>query len=188
MRRLWGTPGAFFQYWLKINLVKTLVVGLGNPILGDDGVGWQIASELQNIESIPSDVTIECMAIGGISLMESLIGYDRAIIIDAIVTHTAPIGSVKYFKLGELPNPSSGHMSSAHDTSLQDALHLGRDLGAYLPDDITVVTVESQKVYDFSETLTPPVANAVPEALKIIRHLLLQSYPAESQQLDGQSI
>ena len=169
------------------NLVKTLVVGLGNPILGDDGVGWQIASELQKIDSIPSDVTVECMAIGGISLMESLIGYDRAIIIDAVVTHSAPIGSVKFFKLGELPNPSLGHMSSAHDTSLQDALHIGRDLGAYLPDDITVVTVESQKVYDFSETLTQPVANAVPQALIIIKHLLLESLPAESQQIDGQS-
>jgi len=163
-------------------------VGLGNPILGDDGVGLQIAIELQNIDSIPSDVTVECMAIGGISLMESLIGYDRAIIIDAIVTHKAPIGSVEYFKLGELPNPSSGHMSSAHDTSLQDALQIGRELGAYLPNDITVVTIESQKVYDFSETLTPPVAKAVPEVLIIIKQLLLEYYPAESQQLDGQSI
>jgi hydrogenase maturation protease len=168
--------------------MKTLVVGLGNPILGDDGIGWQIASELQHEETIPSDVTIECMGIGGISLMESLIGFDRAIIIDAIVTHQAPIGSVRSLKLGDLPNPSLGHMSSAHDTSLQDALAIGRALGTHLPDDITVVTVESQKVYDFSETLTPLVADAIPEALKIIKHLLLESYPTESQQLDGQSI
>jgi hydrogenase maturation protease len=168
--------------------VKTLVVGLGNPILGDDGVGWQIASELQKFDSIPSDVTVECMAIGGISLMESLIGYDRAIIIDAIVTHKTPVGSVNYFKLGELPNPSLGHMSSAHDTSLQDALQIGRDLEVHLPDDITVVTIESQKVYDFSEILSPPVAKAIPKALKIIKQILIESYPPESQQLDRQSI
>jgi hydrogenase maturation protease len=161
--------------------VKTLVVGLGNPILGDDGVGWQIASELQNEATIPSDVTVECMAIGGISLMESLIGYDRAIIIDSIDTHQTPIGSIKVFKLEDLPNPSLGHLSSAHDTSLQDALHIGRALGAHLPDNITVVSVESQKVYDFSETLSPPVAEAVPEALKFIKQLLLESYPSESQ-------
>jgi hydrogenase maturation protease len=167
--------------------VKTLVVGLGNPILGDDGVGWQIASELQNVDTIPSDVTIECMAIGGISLMESLIGFDRAIIIDSIVTHQAPIGSVKFFKLGDLPNPSLGHMSSAHDTSLQDALQIGHALDAYLPNDITVVTVESQKVYYFSESLTPPVAEAVPEAINIIKQLLLESYPTDSHQIDSQS-
>jgi hydrogenase maturation protease len=162
--------------------VKTLVVGLGNPILGDDGVGWQIASELQQTFIKPADVTIECAALGGISLMESLIGYDRAIIIDAIVTHQAPIGSVKFFKLGDLPNTSLGHTSSAHDTSLQDALHIGRDLGTHLPDDITVVTVESQKVYEFSESLTPAVSSAIPEAIQIIKHLLLESYPEELNQ------
>ena len=167
--------------------MKTLVVGLGNPILGDDGVGWQIASELMQKEIIPSDVTIECAALGGISLMESLIGYDRAIIIDAIVTHQAPIGSVTFFKLGDLPNPSLGHMSSAHDTSLQEALLFGRDLGTHLPDDITVVTVESQKVYEFSETLTPAVAKAIPKALKIIKQLLLESYSTESRQINSQS-
>ena len=157
--------------------MKTLVVGLGNPILGDDGVGWQIASDLKRDDKIPADVTIECAALGGISLMESLIGYDRAIIIDAIVTNQAPIGSVKYFNLEELAIPSLGHMSSAHDTSLQDALKMGRALGTHLPEDIIVVTVESQRVYEFSETLTREVAGAIPKAVKIILRLLLESNP-----------
>ena len=156
--------------------MKTLVVGLGNPILGDDGVGWKIASELQCEKSIPTDVTIECAALGGITLMESLIGYDRAIIIDSIFTHQAPIGTLRFSKLDDLPNPSLGHMTSAHDTSLQAALQIGRALGAHLPDDITIVTVESEKVYDFSETLTPPIADAVPGAIKIIKQLLVESY------------
>jgi hydrogenase maturation protease len=155
--------------------VKTLVVGLGNPILGDDGVGWQIASELKRDDKIPADVTIECAALGGISLMESLIGYDRAIIIDSIFTQQSPIGMVKLFKLDDISNPSVGHLSSAHDTSLQDALQMGHALGAHLPEDISIVTVEAEKVYDFSENLTPPVANAIPEAVGMIRRLLLES-------------
>jgi len=155
--------------------VKTLVVGLGNPILGDDGVGWQIASELMRDDKIPADVTIECAALGGISLMESLIGYDRAIIIDSIFTQQAPIGMVKLFKLEDLSNPSMGHLSSAHDTSLQHALQVGHALGAHLPEDISIVAVEAEKVYDFSENLTPPVANAIPEVVMIIRRLLLES-------------
>jgi hydrogenase maturation protease len=167
--------------------VKTLVIGLGNPILGDDGIGWQIASELQQKEIMPSDVTIDWAALGGISLMESLIGYDRAIIIDSIVTHQAPIGSVNTFKLDDLPNASLGHMSSAHDTSLQNALHIGHALGTHLPGDITIVTVESQNVYEFSETLSPAVASAVPEAISIIKKLLLESYPMNSPSVDGQS-
>jgi len=165
--------------------VKTLVVGLGNPILGDDGVGWQIAHELQQIKQIPSDVTIECLAIGGISLMEALIDYDRAIIIDAIVTHQVPIGSTNYFKLEDLPNPSSGHMSSAHDTSLLTALHVGQSLGAHLPEDISVVTIESQKVNEFSEILTPAVAAAVPVAIRIILDLLIESNPEKASKNDS---
>ncbi len=164
--------------------MKTLVVGLGNPILGDDGIGWQIAQKLQQLEEIPSDVTIECLAIGGISLMEELIDYDRAILIDAIVTHQVLVGTVSCYQLGDLPNLTSGHMSSAHDTSLVEALKLGRSLGADLPENITVVTVESQKVYDFSEDMTSAVAAAVPLALKIIQDLLIESNSKNAPQID----
>lgn len=162
---------------VEIEIVKTIVIGLGNPILGDDGVGWQIASELQNIEKIPPDVTIDCLAIGGFSLMEALIGYDRAILVDAIVTHQVPVGRVSHYQLDQLPNPSSGHTASAHDTSLQNALEIGNSLGAHLPKDISVVTVEARKVYEFSNTLTPPVAAAIPEAIGIILDLLIESNP-----------
>jgi hydrogenase maturation protease len=154
--------------------VKTLVIGLGNPILGDDGIGWKIASELQQI-NIPPDVTIDCLAIGGFSLMEALIGYDRAIIIDAIVTHQTPIGSVNSYTLEELPNRFCGHMCSAHDTSLQEALEIGRSLDAHLPSNISVVTVEAERVYDFSTDLTPPMLAAIPQAIGIILHLLIES-------------
>jgi hydrogenase maturation protease len=154
--------------------VKTIVIGLGNPILGDDGVGWQIASKLQQMEKIPLNVTIDCLAIGGFSLMEALIGYDRAILIDAIVTHKDPVGRVRLYKLEDLPNPASGHTTSAHDTSLQNALIIGRSLGVHLPSDISIVTVEAEKVYDFSEELTPPVASAVPEAVDKILSLLME--------------
>ena len=157
--------------------MKTLVAGLGNPILGDDGIGWQIAQKLQQNEEIPTEVTIECLAMGGISLMEALIDYDRAILIDAIVTHQAPVGSVCCYKLEDLPNLTSGHMSSAHDTSLLVALQMGRSLGAQLPEDISVITIESQKVYEFSEEMTPAVAAAVPVALKIVQDLLIEPSP-----------
>ncbi len=159
-------------------------MGLGNPILGDDGIGWQIAQELQRTRDIPSEVTIECLAMGGISLMEALIDYDRAILIDAIITGQEPVGSVNQYKLEDLPNLTSGHMTSAHDTSLVTALRLGKSLGARLPVDITVVTVEAQKVYEFSEEMTPAIAGAVPVALKIVQDLLIQSNPKLVPQKD----
>ena len=155
--------------------MKTLIVGLGNPILGDDGVGWQITEKLQQIGTIPSDVNIECLGLGGISLMERLIGYDRAILIDSIVTHQSPLGTVNVCRLEDLPDLGSGHSTAVHDTSLQNALKIGHSLGAKLPDDITLITIESQNVYDFSDKLTEPVARAVPEAIRIIMDLLIES-------------
>jgi hydrogenase maturation protease len=152
--------------------VKTIVIGLGNPILGDDGVGWQIAQRLQQRSDFPSDIEIDCLSLGGISLMERLIGYDRAILIDSFVTHHHPIGTLSCFSLDQLPNRALGHTYSAHDTTLQNALKIGQDLGVQLPREITVVAVEAQNVYDFSEQLTPQVAAAIPNAVQMIIDLL----------------
>ncbi len=107
--------------------------------------------------------------------METLIDYDRAIIIDSIVTRHDPIGKVRRYHLEDLPNTTSGHLSSAHDATLSDALEMGRSLGAHLPNEIDFVTVEAQKVYEFSDELTPAVAAAIPQAVGIIMDLLLES-------------
>jgi hydrogenase maturation protease len=152
--------------------VKTIVVGLGNPILGDDGVGWQIARQLQERSDFPPNIDVDCLSVGGISLMERLIGYERAILIDSFVTNKNPIGTLLCFSLDELPNRALGHICSAHDTTLQNALTIGQELGAQLPKEITVIAVEAQDVYDFSEQLTPKVAAAVPTAVQAIINLL----------------
>ena len=155
--------------------MRTIIIGLGNPILGDDGAGWQVAHLLRQREGISSQVTIECLSVGGISLMEALIGYDRAIIIDVELTGAVPVGTVKRYKLEDIPDPWAGHISSPHDTTLQNALQVGRSLHAILPEDIIIVTIEAQKVYEFSEDLTPKVAQAIPQAVGIILDLLIES-------------
>lgn len=156
---------------------RTIVVGLGNPILGDDGVGWRVAEELQalNCQALgraPLSADVECLALGGLSLMESLEGYDRAIIVDALHTAGTQPGRVLCFALEELPDLSSGHTAAAHDTSLQTALKAGRAMGVSLPNDITVVAIEAERVYDFCEELSPPVADAVPRAVAQVLVLL----------------
>jgi hydrogenase maturation protease len=156
-----------------------LVIGLGNPILGDDGIGWLVAKRVrQAIEdgevSSETEVPIEIdsLALGGLSLMERLIGYDRVIIIDALTTHQQPNGTLYQVPLEELPDLSSGHTTAAHDTSLQTALNVGRSMGVHLPDQIMIVGVEAEMVYDFTEELTPEVEAAIPEATKIVKDLL----------------
>ena len=168
--------------------MKTIVIGLGNPILGDDGIGWRVAEQVEKrlLESSQKDasspdkngkhssdsIDVEYLSLGGLSLMEHMIGYDRAILIDAIKSDNSPLGTVSSFPLAELPNRAIGHFSSAHDTTLQNAIEVGRSMGAQLPDDIIVVAVEAQFIYDFSEQLSPPIAASLPEATQTVMELL----------------
>jgi len=152
--------------------MKTIVIGLGNPILGDDGVGWWVIEELQK-RALPSTSTdFECLSLGGIGLMEQLIGYDRAILIDAFVPNAEDAGTILIRHLNDLPDYSAFHITSAHDTSLQHALELGKAMGAHLPDDLTVIGIAIHQIRDFGEKLSPPVMEAVPEAAQIALNLL----------------
>lgn len=165
---------------------RILVIGLGNPILGDDGVGWQVCQQVQarlsssqvvGILKMPAEaspaldgdfpVEFDCLSLGGLSLMERMIGYTHAIIIDAITTQIYPTGAILRFDLQELPNSASGRLASAHDTSLQNALQMGRMMGAELPGEIVVVGIETQAIFDFSEKLSDETKASIPEASRI---------------------
>jgi len=151
--------------------MKTIILGLGNPLLSDDGVGWRVAEQVQARIADPN-IEIDFHSGGGLSLMERLIGYERAIIVDALNTGRQPQGTVSSFRLEDLPNDAQSHLASAHETTLQTALQVGRTMGAALPHDILIIAIEAQNVYDFSEELSPAVASAVPPAVElVIRHL-----------------
>jgi hydrogenase maturation protease len=150
---------------------NTFVIGLGNPILGDDGVGWRVAAAVRERCTDPH-VKVECLALGGLSLMEHLIGSERAIIVDAILTHQGRIGDVFCFRLDELKDPTAGHTSSAHDVSLLTAMEMGRTMGASLPDEVMVVAVEIEPVFEFSDRLSLEVADSIPVAAKTVLDLL----------------
>lgn len=153
-----------------------MVLGLGNPILGDDGVGWKVAEHVRRHVDPASDihVDIDVLSVGGISLMEHLIGYQRVILIDAYVSEEGP-GCIMVSTLDQIPDYSMFHISSVHDTSLQNAMKLGRDVGAELPEDITVVGISISPVYDFGQELSTPIVKAIPMAAQIVLGLLTQN-------------
>jgi len=156
--------------------MKTLVIGLGNPILGDDGVGWVVAGEVARRMDGNPDVEVDCLSLGGLSLMERLTDYRYVILVDAIASGRQPAGTVSRFPLAGLPDLSAGHTTAAHDTSLRTALNVGRSMGVNLPTDenVIVVAIEAAQVYDFSEELSPPVAASVPRAVQVVMDLLDQ--------------
>jgi hydrogenase maturation protease len=152
---------------------NTLVLGLGNPILGDDGVGWKVAKDVQaRLANLPADVEVDFASLGGLSLMERMLGYQYVILVDCMETGDAPIGTVRSFPLSELANPTAGHSASAHDTSLHTALEAAQTMGAPIPSRVDVVTVEARTSFEFSEQLSPEIAAAVPVATQQVLKLL----------------
>lgn len=159
---------------------KILIVGLGNPILGDDGVGWVVARRVEeHFAGQRDDLEFDYLSLGGLSLMERMIGYRKVILIDSLTTDQRPPGEVIVFTLEAMADLASGHTTAAHDTSLKTALTAGRKLGASLPaeKDIHIVAIEARQVHDLQEGLTPPIAAAVPAAVQRVLGLLEEIKP-----------
>ena len=165
-----------------------LVAGLGNPILGDDGVGWRVAETVSERSGVPlgdarlpdlttddlPPLTIECYALAGLSLMERFTGYDKVVLIDSLNTGNYEQGKVVTFTLDELEDLTYGHSASAHDASLKTALKMGHQMDVPLPsdEDIYVVAIEAEHIYDFKEELSPKIAAAVPVAVDKVLELI----------------
>jgi len=153
--------------------MKTLIIGLGNPILTDDGVGVKVAYQLQELvdEKTHPEVTITEASAGGIRLMEAMLGYDRVILIDAFLldeekTQPGRIHRLTLDQLGSL-SPTQ-HSASAHDTTLFTALKAAQEMGYHTPPEVIVFAVEVQNILEFSETPTPRVAKAVPKVTQMV--------------------
>ena len=146
--------------------MKTLILGLGNPLISDDSVGLRVAESLRALLADRPDVEIDEDFWGGLRLMERMIGYDRAVIIDAMQTGSEP-GTVRVLSPGDLPTQRS---ASAHDVNLPTALTFGRQSGVHLPPDdrILLVGIEVVDILTFGERLTPAVESAIPRAVEMV--------------------
>lgn len=145
---------------------RTVVIGLGNPILSDDSVGIKVLRALKDRLTEKSEVDTKEVYAGGLRLMDELVGYERAIIIDAMVTGRALPGTVRSLPLSDLRETKN--IVCSHDTNLSTALEMGRLLGLSLPGEVHIWGIEAEEVETFSEQLTEGVAKAVPAAVEKI--------------------
>jgi hydrogenase maturation protease len=145
--------------------MKTIVLGIGNPILQDDGVGIHVINALRAHAS-HSKVAMEIAYTGGMNLLDVIRGYDKVILVDAIKHKGSRSGDVKRFLL---PEVSSLHSSNPHEISLSEALLLARRLGEDgLPHEIIVIGIVVDNTCDFGEQLSAEVAAAVPTAVRMV--------------------
>jgi hydrogenase maturation protease len=145
--------------------MKTIVLGVGNPILQDDGVGLQVVEEVRQRVSDPS-VVVDTAFTGGLNLLDLMRGYEKVILVDAVKQENSTIGEVKRFVLDEV---STVHSCNPHDVSLSEALLLAEQLGERcLPKEIVVIGIVVENTCDFGEHLSREVMRAVPTAVQMV--------------------
>lgn len=145
--------------------MKTLILGIGNTVLSDDGVGCKVAQRLQKKLSRRSDITVLETSLSGLSLLDEITGYERLIIIDAIQTKSGKPGDI--YKLAP-EDFKTGRMAIIHDLGLVSTLELGRKLEMDMPCEVVIFAIEPKEMAAFSETLSPEVKKAVPKAVEIV--------------------
>lgn len=145
--------------------VKTLIVGLGNTILSDDGVGIYVAKKLREILTEQQATIIEA-SISGLSLLDLLMGYNKVIIIDAIQFAKGKAGQI--YRLEPNSFSSSLHSTSPHDIDLTTALEFGRQLKLPVPEEIIFFAIEAADISTFSEECTPKVLQSIDKCVEMV--------------------
>ncbi len=137
--------------------MNTLILGIGNPILRDDGVGIRIARKLR--EENPELEVIETSQ-AGLTLLDLVAGYDRLIIIDSIKTGRGKTGEV--YELGLEALKPSKDFSSSHGIDIATAFKLGHQLGYKMPGYVRIYAVEVMHNTTFGEECSPEIEERIP--------------------------
>lgn len=147
--------------------MKTIILGVGNLILGDDGVGIHVVNELKKqIQSPNPNLTIDEAITGGMNLLELILGYDKAIIVDAVRTKNGKNGEVKRIPLNDF---STVHSCNPHDLSLIEAVEMAKKMGEnQIPKEIIIIGVMMKEIpCEFGENLSEKIAAAVSKAVNM---------------------
>jgi len=145
--------------------MKTIVLGVGNLILGDDGVGIHVVNEVKKQIKNP-DITIDEAITGGMNLLDLLLGYDKAVIVDAVKSDNSEHGEVKRIPLSDF---NTMHSCNPHDVSLIEAIEMAKKMGEEkIPKEIIIIGVMMKQIpCEFGEELSKKIQAAVPKAVEL---------------------
>jgi hydrogenase maturation protease len=142
---------------------KSVIVGYGNPYCGDDGVGPAAARLLHAAMDAESGVALLELSGSALDLVERLAGYERAIIIDALVDEQAPVGTVMPLELaGGQAVPRLGF----HTAGLGSALELARAVGMEVPAGIRLFGIVIREPREFRESLSAELQARLPQIVR----------------------
>lgn len=143
---------------------EILVLGLGNPILSDDGVGICVVHALKERLETMGVASMEG-GFAGLGFLDAIEGYRKAIVVDSVRTGQGKPGDV--YRLGLEDMEGTGRMAGSHDFGLADVLGWAKGAGLRVPDEVTFLAVEVQDV-GLGEGCTAVVRRAVPKVAQMV--------------------
>ena len=145
--------------------VKILVLGIGNEILMDDGIGPRLVKKLK--EKFPNPgIKYETTWMGGLDILEFIQGYQTVIFIDAIKTKDGIPGTVYQFTPSDFKETL--HLSSLHDLSFLTAIEMGKKIGLNIPENIHIIAIEIVEDKIFGESFTTKIQEKYQEIFESV--------------------
>ena len=148
---------------------KILILGLGNDILGDDAVGLYAARELQ--KEIQDNVDVVEAVISGFEIMDVLEGYEKVLLLDAVVTNQHPPGTILELSKEQFKNVVA---ISPHYMGLPEIFLFAEEMKIDFPKEIRILAMEINPPYELKEGLSSDVMNALPDLISKGKDVLFQ--------------
>jgi len=140
------------------------IIGVGNPLMGDDGIGIAAAERLAALP-LPEGVEVIDGGTGGLTLLDLMGGAETVLLIDAVAMGKTP-GAIVRFTAEEVAMEGGQPGLSLHETGLAAVFALGREMGL-LPPQIVIYGVEPASV-ECRLGLSPVVAEALDPLVEAI--------------------
>ena len=123
---------------------ETIVLGLGNPLMGDEGIGIKLIEMLQSASGDFPEADFVDAGTGGMSLLHLIAGRTKAIIIDCCIMGTEP-GTIKQFTPDQVKTVKQLTHLSLHEVDIIKVIDLARQLGE-CPEEIIFIGIEPETV------------------------------------------
>ena len=143
---------------------RTLILGLGNPLLGDEGIGGRVIEELRGLE-LPAGVELADGGTAGLGLIGLMEGYQRVIIVDAADMGRPP-GHVVRFTPSEVQFKTAEAPLSLHQIGLGEALVVAEAL-EMAPAELIIIGVQPSWL-EMGVGLSPEVEGAIPQIVRMV--------------------
>jgi hydrogenase maturation protease len=157
--------------------VKVLVLGMGNPILTDDGVGIVVANALEG-KVKGADVATSAMI--GFDLLDAVTGYDKVYLIDAMCTRDGMVGDVK--KISKEGGAGTMHLFTSHGIHFFELMEMGKRCGLNMPEIGAVYGIEIGDNVCFGNSLTTELQKRIAPIMDIILGDMSSTCPASTEQ------